>query len=874
MVRDGGTGETIIGAHVVIGESGRGTATDFEGAFSFRVEEPGRYDLTVSYISYATRTVTGIDVGPGETVRLEIELQPGTMRMEEIVVTAQAHTTGEAGRLGIQRKALQVNDGISAEMMSRTGDSNAASALRRVTGVSLMNGRDLYIRGLGNRYSQIQLNDSPLPSTSATQKETPVDLLGSGVIDHITVQKTWTPDQPGEFAGGAVRIVTRDFPEEDRLSVGYSIGYDSHAIGNRRVGAAGSSTGWSGLGKGGRTLPSLLEKSRLAATNKSEAARQFHNNWSVGGRHAVLPSQKMELSWSRTFQPGMPAGVMAGLNYSYRQSVQPDEETRVIQSTNQATGQSILNGDYRSVEGRENARLSGWMNLFFKPGSRTRISLRNLFSHDSSDRSRIIRGSYINYPGEVLQTVSDLEQRTLYSGSLITETAWEDRMDSRLEMNLSFSLAQQERPDRQTTQYNSTPDNSFHIYFDDNGNSRFFSRQNDRNLSWRIDYNFTPAQFLTARTGLYWKLGRRDFSARRFEYQDFNGRFPAALRAASPEEALHPDLVGDGLLELVETTQSRDSYLGSQHLAAAYLSGEFRPAGSLVIDAGVRLESSLQSVTAPDKSGSDQEISRLRETDLLPAVNLTWSPGEKFTLRAGWSTTLARPEFREISEFRFQDYVGSRIIYGNPDLQQTRIRNYDLRLEAWPTPGELLAVSLFYKSFSDPVELFYRFTERTEVQYRNADHAFLYGLELEGRKQLLPSLQLVLNASRIFSETVVSRQDRYRVANVRRPMYGQSPWIVNTGLFYTPLNNLDLALNLHSYGPRVVTVGMNRHGDDEYEQTFHSLDAEITWRLGDWSLSLGAGNLLNSRTEYRQSGVVTGRFSPGKSVNAGVRYHF
>lgn len=276
-----------------------------------------------------------------------------------------------------------------------------------------------------------------------------------------------------------------------------------------------------------------------------------------------------------------------------------------------------------------------------------------------------------------------------------------------------------------------------------------------------------------------------------------------------------------------------------------------------------------------DKNERNQTIANVDKTDILPAVNVTYNASDKTNVRAAFSSTLARPEFREISDFRFQDFVGSQIVYGNPDLNRTVINNYDLRFETYPNTGELLAISTFYKKFFEPIELFYRFTERTEVQYKNAEEANLFGIELEGRKNFTEHLQVVLNASYILSKTKSKEEDKFRTANVERPMYGQSPYTLNAGAYYTiPQWNMELSANYNTFGERIVTVGMGRHPDDEYEQPFHKMDIGAKYQVGNFTIKTDVENLLNKAVIYQQGNVITNKYKPGVTYNIGISYNF
>lgn len=873
-VVDAKTGEPVIGANLALEGTSNGAATDIDGKFTLKVA-PGIYSVTVSYISYAKKIITDVSVASGEATNLDISMDPKTVGMEEVTVTAGALSNNEAGLLAIQRKAVAFQDGLSSEFISKSGDGNVASAMKRITGVTLMNGRDVYVRGLGNRYSNVQLNGAPVPSTSPTKKEAPVDLINSSSVDNIVVQKTFTPDQSGEFSGGSVQITSKEFPEEQNIGFSYTTSYNSVSTFENTLGYNGSTTDFIGFDNGKRKLPSLLKNNRLILENEQETVNALHQDWTLNRNRQAIPSQKLELSYADQFnESDLPIGIVSNFSYKYDREYQPNRQYRVIQSYNSDVDKNVLNADYINTKGTESAKLSGMLNVFLKPNPKTKIGFKNLYSNSLQNSSQLIIGNYVNYPRNTRQTVQDFNRRAIFSSSVIFERYFEKFLQSEIAVNLNYSRAKQDRPDRRTTQYNFTPQDQYNIYFDDGGNTHFFSDQLDNNYSAKIDYELQPFRSVEIKSGVSVDYKDRNFEARRLEYQDFSGAYPNDRKDEPADVALEPRLVEDDLLDLVETTQYRDSYNGEQTLFAGYLSANWSVLDNFSIETGARIEQSVQKVMVDD-NGQSQTIANVDKTDILPAINVTYSASDKTNIRGAFSSTLARPEFREISDFRFQDFVGSQIVYGNPDLNRTVIQNYDLRFETYPNPGELFAISTFYKRFFDPIELFYRFTERTEVQYKNAAEANLFGVELESRKNLTEQLQVVLNASYIISETQNKEEDRYRTANFERPMYGQSPYSINAGAYYTiPHWNLELSANYNTFGERIVTVGMGRHPDDEYEQPFHKVDAGAKYRTGNFIIKADIENLLNDNVIYKQGDVVTNKYNPGMTYNLGISYNF
>nr|WP_240894616.1 TonB-dependent receptor [Fodinibius halophilus] len=890
-VVDAKTGEAIIGANVSITGTTKGAATDLDGKYAIRDVAPGFYSITVSYISYAKKTITGVEVGSGQKTKLNITLQPETIGLEEVKVTARASSNNEAGLLSIQRKAVAVQDGLSSEFLGKTGDGNVASAMKRVTGVSLVNGNDVYVRGLGNRYSNIQLNGAQVPSTSPTEKEAPVDLVGSGLVDNVVVQKTFTPDQSGEFSGGSVQITTSEFPDAENLTLSYSTSLNTISAFNDMLYSPGSATDFIGFDSGKRALPSMVKGDRLTTTKgQARFANQVHTDWTIRDSKKALPSQKIGVSYANQYnQDKMPIGLVANFNYKYDRQYKPAETLNQLQTASENTASYI--SKFEKSTGTENVKLGGMMNLFIKPNDVTKIGFKNLYSNSLENSGSILTGSYYNYQNSTpRQTVSSFDRKAIFATAIEFDTYIERLYSSRISANINYSRAERDQPDRRTTLYNDrTTDDvvnyKINLGSSEGGNTHYFANQEDNNYSAEVDYELKPFPFLKVKAGGSGMIKERSFDARRFTYvdnPDFSApAYPEEDKNADPSIALRPELVENEVLEIRENTVPDDSYIGDQTLWAGYLSTVWTALKNTTLEVGARVEISDQEVSYEEpisNSSGEQlvQISNVENTDFLPAVNLSYSLSDKTNLRGAFSQTLARPDFREISNFSFTDFIGGEKLIGNPKLKRTKITNYDLRFETYPDIGELFALSVFYKDFQNPIEKIYRpIFERAEIKFVNGKEAQLYGLEVEGRKNVLPELQLVANASFIFSETTVKKKDVDRVANEARPMFGQSPYTVNFGAYYSILEwNLDLSANYNTFGKRIVTIGNSLHPDDEYEKPFHNLSLKADYRAGSTTLSFSVSNLLNDTKTYEQGGFVTYKYKPGLTFDFGLKLSF
>ncbi|XWN35948.1 MAG: TonB-dependent receptor [Balneola sp.] len=866
---DAENGETIIGASVGITGTTKGSATDLDGHFSIRNLEAGTYSLTVSYISYTTQTVTGIVVYEGESTSINIALETNVTDLDEVVVTAEAIKSGEAGLLSIQRKAIAVQDGISSEELSRSTDGNVGSAMKRVSGVTVVGGKDVYVRGLGNRYSNVQLNGSPIPSTNPNKKEAPVDILSSGIVDNIVVQKTYTPDQSGEFSGGSVQIVTKEFPNNPNITFSYTTDVNTNSTFKNYLGYSGGGTDFLGYDNGFRSLPEDVEDSQI--TNTEEAGRivsSLNNSWASKNIQS-LPGQKFGFSYSNQFnQDKMPIGIVSNVSYKYATDSRTDENFRYINNFNENTGETLLGSDYIRNSGEEKTSINGMLNIFAKPNELTKIGMKNLYSNSSNNQYSTIEGSYYNFDNDNRQTVAEFDRRAIYSSSVIFETYFQDFMESSLDASITYSKAVRDLPDRRTTQYVRTDRGDLEVILPFRGNSHFFSYQNDNNYSAKLDYDFKPVEKINIKVGGFALYKDRDFESYKLIYEDNpSSNAPDIDKTLSAEEIFTTENILNESLVLTERTSSRDSYNGEQELTAGYFSLNWSPTSQWNFVTGLRAENSSQSIN------SDVLVDEL---DLLPAFNATFRPSEKTNLRGAFSITLARPEFRELSEFNFQDFVGGRTVFGNSDLQRTKIYNYDLRLETFPNVGELFAFSLFYKKFENPIEVFYRITQNNEVRYDNVESANLYGVEIEGRKDLTNKFRLSSNFSYILSGVeYADGASAGRQANADRPMFGQSPYTLNMNAYYLmPSIDSELTLSFNKFGERISAVGNNEQPDDEYEQSFNKLDLSFTKNFRNASVNASIENILGDNVVYKQGDIITNQYEIGTSFSISFSYSF
>ena len=269
---DSMTGEDLIGANLFLEGTTIGAASDLEGNYRITNIPSGIYTLSASMVGYTKLTVAELEIKSGESKKLDISLTSEAIETEEVVVTARMILNNEASLLKNRQKSNSISDAISSELISRSGSSNAGDAMTKVTGASVVDGKYVFVRGLGDRYSSMHLNGTELPSADPDKKAFNMDLFPTGVLDNIVTIKSFTPDKPGNFSGGLVDIATKSYPDVFTLKLSGSSSYNSSVTFNDKfLTYNGCKTDWLGFDDGSRAMPEIFSNPNLVIPTKSSA---------------------------------------------------------------------------------------------------------------------------------------------------------------------------------------------------------------------------------------------------------------------------------------------------------------------------------------------------------------------------------------------------------------------------------------------------------------------------------------------------------------------------------------------------------------------------------------------------------------------------
>lgn len=866
VVTDAVTAEPIIGATVrLVGNPPRLAATDIDGRFSF----PGNFSapqrLQVTMISYAD-----VDTTVNANTAINIPMRASSSTLEEVTVVAKKVLKGDEAVVEQVREAQTVATAVGADAIARTQDRNAGEVVKRLSGISLLNEKFIVARGLSQRYNDVWVNSAPVPSSEADSRSFSLDIIPASQIENIMVYKSPSPEIPADFTGGFVRITTRDTPEGHPFSISVATGANTQTTFRDYLYNPGSGTDWLGFDNGLRSLKGGIDGSwnnndpvQVETMTKSG----FNNDWSIRSRKA-LPFLKVTASGGHKWwlTGGDSFSLNASLNYSNTtQRFSPMLNAR-YGIYNIADDRPEFLYNYTDRRYQNSIRWGGMLSLGWQHG-RSTITLRNIFNQTGESRLTL-RSGWQNISSRYDQEKTEylFSSRTSYCGQL---SGKHYIGESKINWEGSFTYANKNQPDRriinreQNDLYGDPHYGQMQV--DQNDIQRDFIRLNEYMASGAGAYEL-PMSWATLNAGVQGKYRWRDYKNRTFYYRfKDNGALNPDFGYGDPvNDILLPENYGADKLYLYDDTDNRDSYSGHELNWGVYASLTV-PLGRFKLKGGLRFEQDRMTLTSFTHMHSKNKEDRTYDwTGVYPSVNATYLLNNWMQLRAAYGMSTNRPEFREVSPSVYYDFELFSDIKGNPELKAATIQNVDLRWEWYPAEEQTVSAGVFYKYFRNPIEnTFLDAGGSYTYTFENAKSAWLIGLEMDVRKRLdfigLPWLMLNANVSLIHSRVAFSSQSLEH----DRQMQGQSPYIINAGLFYQPKGGkLVTGLSYNRIGKRIVGIGrtdmsiggsINNDIPDMYEMPRNALDFTASWRFAEgWQLKFAAKDILNEAVEFCQ----------------------
>ena len=925
-------GFPVLGANVVIQGTTVGAQTDFiEGKYQFQAD-PGTYTVVASYVGYADRVMENVTVVANETTVLDVTFAAdGGVEIDlDVTVTAKAINRSENAILKLRQNSDKVQDVISAQEMSRLGASNVATAMAKVTGTTVVDGKFVYVRGLGDRYSATTVNGLRLPSTDPYRNSAQLDIIPTNLLDNIVASKTFTPDLPGDFTGGSVNVDLKALPERFTWGVSASTSYNtiSNLRDDFRTFDAGNRAGL-GFNDGTLDLPAsvstaaaatdlnVLDRGAARRARRDDDLAGLLNNAAQDLGPGFLQTTKntpldfgLSANVGNQFRIGsMPVGFFATASYSRDYSYREGTRANYFNpGDSDVLFRDFDLDDSRSIEA---AKIGGMAGLSFRPSPANEINLYGIYSHQGFVEGRVLRGANDNFGVAgtdnsffFSQTSAYLEQQLIDYVAEGTHTLT-GLGNVKLEWAANYILTEQNEPDTR-----------FIAYTEEDGfaqinaaqlvqPSSFFRELDDSGYQGKVDLTIPFLQKKSrgnaVKVGGLYSHKERDFNESSYNFlnrsgltlNDVGGDFaayfaPTNLGIIGGEPGQNE--IG---LYVTDNTTLDNSYVGQSDITAAYAMVTYEFSERFKAVAGVRMESTKLS-TESDKAAvavnPDDFIADIDTTAFLPALNLVFKVSENSNLRGGFTQTIARPNMREIAPFGAFPFIGGVPIFGNPDLELTNINNFDLRYEIFPQAGEVLAVSAFYKKFTNPIVTTFRNAGQQQFTWTNSDEAELYGVELEFRKGLgflsekLTNFTLNTNFSYIQSTQSIDENEVRQGLELdpefeaTRQFNGQSPVVVNANLSWAaPETNWEAVVAFNYFGNRLQSIGAVGTSDI-FERGRATLDASLSKQINKLRFTLRAKNLLNPNyetfSEFRGQEYLFSRYERGQEISLSAGYTF
>ncbi|MFN3841065.1 MAG: TonB-dependent receptor domain-containing protein [Cyclobacteriaceae bacterium] len=885
VVKDALTGEPIIGANVVIQGTQQGSSTDLDGKFLISNVAAGKYVLQISFVTYKTHLVNDVVVDNGKRISIDVQLAEDVSELSEVVVRGTRTIDNDFALLASIRESKLVVSGISAEMISRSPDRDAAEVVKRIPGVTIMGGRYIVIRGASERYNVTMLHGAYAPSMEADRRSFAFDVIPSGQIDQLLIFKSPSPELPGDFAGGVVKISTKSIPDENNITFGYSLGYRTGSTFNDFYQGKRDPIQSLGFNGGINDLPSGFPADLRGITNETslrEAALSLNNNW-VPEKVSSFLDQSASFTGNFRFRiKNIEVGNITAINWSNNRN-RYDVRRKDFNQFDEINNTPSLIYDYSDDQNNQNSRTGILFNWAFKINDNHTIEFKNLYNQINNSQYIFRKGQ--NFEGNFFGQWGGFQEifRGVYSGQLLGK---HKLFNGRTNVNWVANLGQSYRdmPDNRRyrrdldqqsgTERTYVPVSAAQVYF----LGRFYGDMTEDSYSGSVGIDHTlelNENFLPViSAGVFYDKKDRTFIARNIGYARDAFGWNTDLEYLPIQDLFVPDNIyppsGNGLI-IDEQTNGSDSYTSSNELTA-YYAGLTLPFGKKVtLSGGVRVEDNLQVLSTATKTGDDiaQQVPVKR---VLPSANLSYNFTENMLIRATYGQTLNRPEFREIAPFSFYDFEFNWVYSGEPNLRTAKIQNYDLRWEWYPSKTEMITLGGFYKDFTDAIEAVYVPGAGSQgakgFRYANATSAHVYGVELDIRKSLagLTSSRFVDNLNLLFN-TALSKSSVDVGAQPERPLMGQSPYVVNAGLYYqNDESGLQVSLLYNVVGRRLFAVGgYTDMGDalyeDIYEMPRNVIDFSVTKRFGErLQGKLTVADILNQKYVLMQDGNRDGIF--------------
>jgi TonB-dependent receptor len=899
-VADAENGNALVAASVLIEGSKKGVNTDVEGRFFLAVEKNKTYTITVTSVGFEPKTVSDIRPEDYMASPLVISLNRSNASLEAVVVKVSARRETVSSLYAVQKNAPAISDGISADIIRKSPDKNTGDVLKRVSGASVQDNKFVVIRGLSERYNVSMLNNATLPSTEPDKKAFSFDIIPASLVDNLVIYKSPTPDLPGDFSGGAVKVSTKDYPAHRLSELTVELGYNSlTTFQNFYRSFPKGSLDWLGFFDDSRLIPGPYARHRgaefinFAPEWKKEVTKMFPNTFGYEPANKSLPSISVLYSDGNTklLNKGKKLGYVYSIRYGNGRRVSDRERSEFHID-------KLQQYEYNTTNYEEKNYLSALLNLTYAYG-RSKISLKNLFNNDFSKVAAIRSGTDMSSQPDVFYYRSS-NSEAMNNGIVnsVLEGLHNINRTWTVDWNASFGYTYRNQPDQRILTFRSPFNQNSGYYLKLSNENSPQIRDAGRVYSFLGEYIYgananVSKQFKWLGQTQKLKIGTSNYYRDRHVQVDALGYAGLSTYGVTIPETkettfntiFSPENIDAYNLTVANIGTNTTDYEGTSLLNAGYAMLDNRFSDKLRLTWGARVENYDQKITAKGQP----DIS-LQNFDVLPSFLLTYALTNKANLRLAGSQAVNRPEFRELASYSVYDYDNYFVIKGNPDLERSKNSNADLRYEWFPAAGEIISASVFYKFFDKPIE---QVNQGNDVlSYANADHATVYGAEIELRKKLdFINSAIFRNLSVYTNVAYMEGSVKFGNVTTNSPLQGQSPYLINAGLTYTsPDDGFSANLLYNRIGPRLRFRAVGGNALNIFEKPRDVLDFQVSKRFmnGRLEAKITINDLLaqayswyykydpnpsNTNFNASEDKIITA-FRYGTTTVLGIKYNF
>ena len=867
-IKDRNSKEPLIGATVQIVGSNLATMTDIDGNFQLFGVKDGIYDIEIKYVGYKTAVKRQVKIEDNKITTLDFEMVTDEHLLSDVVVVAKANRESENVTLLEQKRSVVAVQAVGAQELSRKGVSDAQGAVTKISGISQQDGvKNVFVRGLGDRYNITTLNRFPIPSEDPEYKNIALDFFSTDVIQSVEVNKAFYSNTLADVAGANINITSKELTGDGKLNVSLSGGLNTQTVSSDFL----KMDGVNAFGFADKTQP-----------GENFSGYDFRNSLDPSKQNMQI-NQSYALSGGKKFRIGENNRLSFYLVGSHNKDYTHYEE-EVRNSTTTGTLSQDMDGDISQVETSQLAMA----NIEYSHNHKHRIAYNFMMVHAAKESVGEYLGMDNDYQSS--DTYEGFMRRQQVNDNLLfvnqLSSKWELNKKFDLHAGVSYNTIKGSEPDRRINNLSKTDEG--YVPMKGTGvQQRYFSELNEKDLNLRASLVYKIAdrfeQNSNVQIGYMGRIIDDGFEAVEYDMSvvrqsvfDINDvRFDGYYN--------QDNYLADNFL----LDYNLDEYGVKKNIHSAYAEATYQFTSKFIANLGLKYDDVYMKVDYNVNRGGSKGEQKIDKSYFLPSLNLRYNVNDNHALRLAASKTYTLPQAKEISPYR---YVGvSFKSQGNPDLKPSDNYNIDLKWDWYLSPSELFSVTGFYKYIKRPISRIEIASAGGFLSYRNiADHATAAGVEVELKRNLF-SRQLQNDG---LSKLSFGVNGAYTYTCAKVPLAtdptgsqleGAAPWIVNADLSYLlrkGTNSFSTGLVFNYFSDRIYTIGTQGY-QDIIENGIPTLDFVASAQIGKYfAVSLKARNLLNSTHQLTRKGnadnqeVVLSKYKKGMDFSIGLSCSF